>query len=102
MLFSSAGRFQFSVEKAYRVRASTPTSLEKRMISRRRSVPARWPAARGYPLRWAQRPLPSMMMATCRGRCSRARPIFFSCPSFSLLIGSNALSVSILPGFACI
>src|SRR5438045_2451876 len=30
------------------------------------SAPARWPAGRGSPRRVAQRPLPSMTMATCR------------------------------------
>src|SRR5437763_8873647 len=30
-------------------------------------VPRRWPARRGRWRRWAQRPLPSIMMATCRG-----------------------------------
>src|SRR5512139_2370244 len=30
-------------------------------------APARWPAMRGSPRLAAQRPLPSMMMATCRG-----------------------------------
>src|SRR6188474_1727383 len=37
------------------------------MTRRMFSVPARWPAARGSPRCVAQRPLPSMMMATCRG-----------------------------------
>src|SRR5919198_6038758 len=34
-------------------------------------VPRRCPARRGRRRRWAQRPLPSMMMATCRGTATR-------------------------------
>src|SRR6186997_2045800 len=34
-------------------------------------VPSRWPSATGRPWRSAQRPLPSMMIATVRARSSR-------------------------------
>ena len=36
------------------------------------SAPAAWPAVRGSPLRLAQRPFPSIMMAICRGRRSKS------------------------------
>ena len=37
------------------------------ITSRAVSTPARWPATRGRWRRWAQRPLPSMMIAMCWG-----------------------------------
>ena len=44
-----------------------PSSPAVRMMTRADSAPARWPSMRGR-WRWrAQRPFPSMMMATCRG-----------------------------------
>src|ERR1051326_7184800 len=45
-----------------------PSSPAARMMARADSAPARWPSMRG---RWrcrAQRPFPSMMIATCRGK----------------------------------
>src|SRR5262249_53291937 len=46
---------------------SMPRSPAARTVRRKASTPRRWPSTRGSP-RWAaQRPLPSMMMATCRG-----------------------------------
>ena len=53
---SCSGRFQFSVEKPYTVRALIPIS-----------APARCPMERGMPLRLAHRPLPSIIIATCCG-----------------------------------
>src|SRR3990170_983109 len=44
-----------------------PNSTQARITRRRFSVPARCPASRGNPRARAQRPLPSMMMATCSG-----------------------------------
>src|SRR5258707_819319 len=44
-----------------------PTSPAARMIARADSAPCRWPSMRGSPRCLAQRPLPSMMMATCWG-----------------------------------
>src|SRR5271169_5936166 len=64
---SSAGRRQFSLEKANRVRNSTPDSAQARTVVRTASTPRRWPAMRGNRRCFAQRPLPSMMIATCRG-----------------------------------
>ncbi len=65
---SPSGRLQFSQEKAKRVRRSRPRSFEARTTVRTASTPLRWPSARGSPRRVAQRPLPSMMMATWPGR----------------------------------
>src|SRR3989442_225530 len=64
---SSGGRRQFSLENANSVRYSMPRSIAPRTAPRTASTPLRWPATRG---RWrarAQRPLPSMMIATWRG-----------------------------------
>ena len=64
---SPAGRFQFSVENAYRDRASMPRSLVSWIRPLSRSMPARCPKGRGNPRALAHRPLPSIMMPTCRG-----------------------------------
>src|ERR1700694_334275 len=64
---SSAGLRQFSLENANSVRYSTPRSMHARTVARTASTPLRWPATRGSRRCFAQRPLPSMMMATCRG-----------------------------------
>src|SRR5215469_5266780 len=45
-----------------------PNSPAVRMMVRADSAPCRWPSMRGRPRCFAQRPLPSMMMATCFGR----------------------------------
>src|SRR6266508_3032707 len=64
---SSSSRDQFSVENEYSVRYSTPRSRAARRVLRIVSTPARWPAIAGR-RRWrAQRRLPSMTMAMCRG-----------------------------------
>src|SRR5216110_2942753 len=44
-----------------------PSSLAARTTRRSSSTPRRWPSARGRPRAAAQRPLPSMMIATCNG-----------------------------------
>ena len=44
-----------------------------------RAMPARWPNSRGWPRSRAQRPLPSMMMATCRGTVPFSRICWRSC-----------------------
>src|SRR5579864_788781 len=64
---SSAGRRQFSLENAKSVRYSTPCSIAARTEARTDSTPLRCPATRGSSRLFAQRPLPSMMMAICRG-----------------------------------
>ena len=69
---SLAGRAQFSEEKLKMVRYCTPISIAARTVRRTASTPMRCPAERGSPRACAQRPLPSMMMATWRGTCARA------------------------------
>ncbi len=64
---SAGGRDQFSELKEKIVRYSMPRSPAARTVRRSASTPRRWPSARGNPRAAAQRPLPSMMMATCRG-----------------------------------
>jgi hypothetical protein len=64
---SASGRLQFSQEKAKSVRRFRPRSFAARTTVRTASTPLRWPSARGSPRRVAQRPLPSMMMATWPG-----------------------------------
>src|SRR4029079_17078022 len=44
-----------------------PCAPAARTTRRRASTPRRWPSTRGKPRAAAQRPLPSMMIATCRG-----------------------------------
>src|ERR1051326_4811701 len=64
---SAGGRDQFSELNEKIVRKSMPRSPAARTARRNASTPRRCPSTRGSP-RWAaQRPLPSMMMATCRG-----------------------------------
>src|SRR4249919_1931032 len=64
---SSSGRPQFSLENANSVSASMPWSRQKSMHRFTARAPARWPMARGRRRCCAQRPLPSMMTARCRG-----------------------------------
>ena len=54
-------------ERVEREHARAPAAPRSRATSRTDSMPARWPSTRGRCRRPAQRPLPSMMMATCRG-----------------------------------
>src|SRR5262245_42127109 len=63
---SPAGRRQLAVEKAYSVSTETPSDGAASTTRRTTSTPARWPALRGRPRSSAQRPLPSMMIATWR------------------------------------
>src|SRR5882724_1902882 len=64
---SVTGRCQFSSEKANKVSTSSPASSPPSTTSRTAFMPARWPSGRGRLRSRAQRPLPSMMTATCRG-----------------------------------
>ena len=64
---STLGRPQFSLENANSVSASTPRRAHSSITIRAGAMPALWPACRGRPRAAAQRPLPSMMIATCRG-----------------------------------
>jgi len=61
------GRFQFSSENANSVSTSTPASIAPSTASRTAFHAARWPNGRGSRRSFAQRPLPSMMIATWRG-----------------------------------
>src|SRR3954471_255020 len=71
---SVAGRDQFSELKEKIVRYKMPSSLAARTTRRSASTPRRWPSARGRPRAAAQRPFPSMMIATCRGASDRSAP----------------------------
>src|SRR5437660_1294084 len=64
---SSGGRRQFSELNANSVRYSMPRSTHARTAARTASTPRLCPAKRGRWRRLAQRPLPSMMIATWRG-----------------------------------
>src|SRR5712691_7830310 len=64
---SARGRSQFSELNEKMVRTPMPSSPAARTVLRSASTPRRWPSLRGRPRAAAQRPLPSMMMATCRG-----------------------------------
>ena len=68
---SSSERAQFSRLKAYRDSTSMPRRTEWRMTSRIASTPAAWPSISDWPRAFAQRRLPSMMIATWRGSSSR-------------------------------
>ena len=61
---SSGGRPQFSVENEYTVSSSIPRSTASRSRALTVSAPASCPASAGRPRREAQRPLPSVMIAT--------------------------------------
>src|SRR5216117_4279768 len=73
---SLGGRCQFSSENANSVSTSTPASIAPSTASRTDVIPARWPSGRGSRRSRAQRPLPSMMMATWRGTA----PLTLTCP----------------------
>src|SRR5690349_1840251 len=77
-LTSSAGRCQFSLEKANRVSTSTLASAQTSMTARTASTPALCPATPGIKRFFAQRLLPSMMIATWRGTADGAVCLVFS------------------------
>src|SRR5918911_2608542 len=62
--------------------ASMPSSPAASRSGVRTATPARWPAARGSQWALAQRPLPSMMIATCRGTFSRSMGVRISSRAF--------------------
>src|SRR5207245_989549 len=78
---SLRGRFQFSTEKAYRVRTCRPRRAEVSTTSRTEAMPARWPSTRRLCRSFAQRPLPSMMIATWRGSRSKSMALTRACSS---------------------
>src|SRR5215203_1289025 len=69
---SSSGRLQFSVENEYTVSSSIPSSAASRSRAFSVSAPARWPSMTGSPRWLAQRPLPSVMIATYLGAVTPA------------------------------
>ena len=71
---SSVGRFQFSLEKANTVSASTLCFAHSSIAMRTEAMPCLWPDARAMPRAAAQRPLPSMMIAMCRGTPTLIKP----------------------------
>src|SRR5450759_4058656 len=66
---SARGRRQLSLETANRARMPTPASGAASTARRAASTPARCPMMRGSPRPVAHRPLPSMMIPTCRVLC---------------------------------
>src|SRR5271165_7170813 len=64
---SAGGRDQFSALNEKIVRKPMPRSPAARTVRRSASTPRRCPSPRGSPRAAAQRPFPSMMIATCRG-----------------------------------
>src|SRR5687767_14459607 len=68
---SSVGRFQFSDENAKTVRYSMPRSAQASTVRTSASTPCLWPKNRGMQRFLAQRPLPSMTIATWRGTLAR-------------------------------
>src|SRR5712692_564873 len=71
---SVLGRRQFSTENAYSVSASIFNRAQVSIVVRADCVPERCPAIRGRCRFCAQRPLPSIITATCRG--SRVKSSF--------------------------
>src|SRR5258708_10561486 len=61
-----------------------PSSCEARTTRRSASTPRRWPSARGRPRAAAQRPLPSMMIATCKGGSVRSGPSVAGAAAFDI------------------
>src|SRR5215204_5565831 len=88
---SPAGRFQFSWLKANSVSTPTPASRQPSTTSRTDFMPAWCPSGRGRARPLAQRPLPSMMMATWPGTAPCTR----SCWSRLVLIGSDFQDLSL-------
>src|SRR6266849_4173247 len=81
---SVAGRDQFSELKEKIVRYRMPSSLAARTTRRKASTPRRWPSARGRPRAAAQRPFPSMMIATCKGPSVRSGPSVAGAAAFDI------------------
>src|SRR5216683_2034524 len=55
-----------------------------RTTRRKASTPRRWPSARGRPRAAAQRPFPSMMIATCKGPSVRSGPSVAGAAAFDI------------------
>jgi hypothetical protein len=89
---SDCGRDQFSELKEKIVSTEMPRSIAARTVLRSASTPRRWPSTRGRPRAAAQRPLPSMMMATCRGMSKP--PLVSVCGCVALLMEAASLKRS--------
>src|SRR5712672_294951 len=61
-----------------------PSSLAARTTRRNASTPRRWPSARGKPRAAAQRPCPSMIIATCKGPSVRSGPSVAGAAAFDI------------------
>src|ERR1700704_675745 len=61
-----------------------PSSLAARTTRRNASTPRRWPSARGKPRAAAQRPFPSMIIATCKGPSVRSGPSVAGAAAFDI------------------
>src|SRR5712672_4667606 len=61
-----------------------PSSLAARTTRRNASTPRRWPSARGKPRAAAQRPFPSMIIATCKGPSVRSGPSVAAAAAFDI------------------
>src|SRR5439155_2750589 len=67
------------------VKMPIPRSPAARTVRRSASTPRRCPSLRGRPRAEAQRPLPSMMMATCRGTTNPSIPALGSGCGFDMI-----------------
>ena len=65
---SHFGRLQFSVEKANNVKLEIPNLALVSTVTRTDFVPFSWPKALSKPFCFAQRPLPSIIIARCLGK----------------------------------
>src|ERR1035437_6138856 len=61
-----------------------PSAVAARTTRRNASTPRRWPSARGKPRAAAQRPFPSMMIATCKGPSVRSGPSVAGAAAFGI------------------
>ena len=68
---AAASSFRSTGNRASAARCSS--RAHSSVVRRTLATPRRCPSMRGRPCRCAQRPLPSMMMAMCRGICAAAR-----------------------------
>ena len=76
---SALGRFQFSIEKVYKVRYFKPISPLASTTGFTVSTPCLCPYTRSKPLCSAQRPLPSMIIAICSGKPAAIISSLISC-----------------------
>src|SRR4051794_2155775 len=66
-----------------------PSSCAALTTRRSASTPRRWPSARGKPRDAAQRPFPSMMIATCRGASDLSDPCVAWAAAFDIARSLN-------------